>query len=163
MVLEWHEMIHLSRKTDYALVALAHLAGACAQSGPVSAKEVATAVGLPEPVTQAVLKGLSQAGIICSTRGSSGGYEFLKTPQEISILSVVETIEGTVQLSACCVSEDESDQGDCRLEKNCRIAHGIRSLHGRIVQLLEQSTLADLLNSQNCSDPLIPLAYSGQR
>lgn len=151
-------MIHLSRKTDYALVALAYLAGPEANAGPISAKEVALAVGLPEPVTQTVLKGLAHVGIVSSTRGSAGGYELRTAPEKVSILSVVQAIEGDVQLSACCVSEDISDRGDCRLKNDCRIAHGIRSLHTKIVQLLEQSTLADLLAPCECSSPTTLLA-----
>ena len=137
-------MLSLSRKTDYALVALAYL-GAAAGAGAVSARQVAEATGLPEPVTQAVLKQLATARIVASTRGAAGGYELARDPGQVTVLEVVVAIEGPVQTAACCDGNLPILGQDCRLAGDCTISPAIKTLHRRLVGVLEETTLADLL------------------
>lgn len=138
-------MLSLSRKTDYALVALAYLGGAAAGRGAVSARQVAEQTGLPEPVTQTVLKQLAAARIVTSTRGSAGGYELVQDPAHVSVLEVVVAIEGPVQTAPCCDGNLPILGQDCRLEGECKIGPAIKTLHRRLVGVLEETTLADLL------------------
>jgi len=139
-------MLSLSRKTDYALVALAYLAESGLGAGPLSSRHIAQAVGLPEPVTQAVLKALASAGLVDSTRGASGGYELGRSAGQITVLDVVHVIEGPVATAVCCCDEGLPilDQ-DCPLAGRCQINPGIHNLHRRLTAVLEQTTLADLL------------------
>lgn len=138
-------MLSLSRKTDYALVALAYLGAAAAGAGVVSARQVAEATGLPEPVTQAVLKQLAVARLVASTRGSAGGYALVREPAHVSVLEVVVAIEGPVQTVACCDGNLPILGQDCRLAGDCTISPAIKTLHRRLVGVLEETTLADLL------------------
>ena len=138
-------MLSLSRKTDYALVALAYLGGPAAGAGAVSARQVAQGTRLPEPVTQTVLKALSLAKIISSTRGSAGGYELCKEPAEVSVLDVAHAIDGPIQLVACCEDDPNTPGKDCRLAGDCPISPAIHRLHDRLMAVLMKTTLADLL------------------
>lgn len=153
MVLLCREMLSLSRKSDYALVALAHLAGPAAGRGAVPAREVAAATGLPEPVTQSVLKQLGVARIVTSTRGSSGGYELVQDPALVTVLEVVVAIEGPVQTAACCDGNLPILGQECRLEGDCTISPAVRQMHRRLVGVLEKTTLADLLPGETESLP----------
>ena len=139
-------MLNLSRKSDYALVALAYLAGPGGGAGVVSARVVAQATGLPEPVTQTVLKALSVARLVSSTRGASGGYALVRNPSAVTVLEVVVAIDGPVQVAACCDGNLPILGQDCRLEGNCKISPGVRRLHRRLIGVLEDTTLADLLS-----------------
>jgi Rrf2 family protein len=146
-------MLSLSRKTDYALVALAYLGGPGAGAGAVSARQIAEQTGLPEPVTQSVLKQLATARIVSSTRGSAGGYELVRDAGLLSVLEVVVAIEGPVQTAACCDGNLPILGQECRLEGDCTISPAIRQMHRRLVGVLEQTTLADLLPDEDDTPP----------
>ena len=150
-------MLSLSRKTDYALVALAFLGGPAAGAGAVSARQVAEATGLPEPVTQAVLKQLGVARLVSSTRGSAGGYELAREAAAITVLEVVVAIEGPVQTAACCDGNLPILGQDCRLAGDCSISPAIKTLHRRLVGVLEETTLADLMPAPDTlNNPVAP-------
>ncbi len=146
-------MLSLSRKTDYALVALAYLGGPGAGVGAVSARHIAEQTGLPEPVTQSVLKQLATARIVSSTRGSAGGYELVQDAAQVTVLEVVVAIEGPVQTAACCDGNLPILGQECRLEGDCTISPAIRQMHRRLVAVLEQTTLADLLPDEDDMPP----------
>ena len=139
-------MLSLTRKTDYALVALA-LLGRRRQAGegPVSARVVAEEFGLPLPLLMNILKELAQARIVTSTRGATGGYALNNDPGSITILEVVTAIEGPVRLAQCCDGLPIAGQG-CAVEASACPAKGaVRQLHRRIVTFFEEMTLEDLL------------------
>lgn len=136
-------MLALTRKTDYALVALVALHER--EPISISARDLAQAVSLPLPVLRNVLKRLAQAGLLCSTQGSSGGYRLALPPERISLLNVVEAIEGPIRLARCC-SDDVAGEGEaCGIETSCRIRTMIRVIHGHLNEYLAAVTLAHLL------------------
>src|SRR5437868_13882594 len=94
----------LTRKTDYALIALTRLAEeAAGKQQPLSARQIAEQYGLPLPLLMNVLKELHKAEIVCSRRGSSGGYMLCcHDPAEITMLQIIEALEGQVKVALCC-------------------------------------------------------------
>lgn len=177
-------MFGFSRRSDYALVALAHLAGVpepgSAASdperveGPVSARQVAEAYGLPVPQIMTLLKQLHRAGLVDSKRGASGGYQLARPADQINTLEVLEAVEGPVRMAQCCGEEELArvnelpiagavDQGEacvaCRLEVRCPITQAVRQLNGRVLDLLQQTTLQDLINSADPA-PAVTLTAS---
>lgn len=137
-------MLSLTRKTDYALVALSYLTGRHAESAaPVSAKQIAQTFGLPLPLLMNILKELVRAKVLVSTRGIHGGYELATEPGRISLLEIVTAMEGPVRLSQCADGLPIVGQG-CNLSEDCPIQGPIRSLHRRINRFLEEVTLKDL-------------------
>lgn len=143
-------MISLTRKSDYALVALSGLASA----GPerLSARALSDRLRLPLPALRNILKSLAHVGLVDSEQGVRGGYRLGRPAEEISVAEVVEVIEGPVQLTPCCQghasggSEARSvEGGECRLEGSCMIKSSVRVLHTRLVDVLRQTTIADLV------------------
>ena len=142
-------MISLSRKTDYALVALAYLAQRRGDgTGAVSARRIAEHFNLPLALLMNLLKDLSRAGIVASTRGAQGGYELVVSPQRVTLKQVVETIEGPLRLAACCEQVEPGDDVSCRIAEGCLIREPIRRLHAKLETLLAQTTLADLTDGR---------------
>ena len=83
-------MFSFTKKTDYALVALATLAEETAggpETGRLSARQISERHGMPLPVLMNVLKDLVSVGLVTSTRGSKGGYSLARDPQAITITS----------------------------------------------------------------------------
>src|ERR1051325_1139837 len=97
----------LTRKTDYALVALSRLADeAAGGKQPLSARQIAQQFNLPLPLLMNVLKDLHRAEIVCSRRGQTGGYMLCcHDPADVTMLQVIEALEGRVSVAVCC--EDE--------------------------------------------------------
>ena len=73
-----------------ALTELAQRGSSC----PVPILEVAEARGIPLHFLEQIFAGLRRAGILQSQRGVKGGYSFRRVPAEVSILEVVETVDG---------------------------------------------------------------------
>ncbi|WP_200761364.1 RrF2 family transcriptional regulator [Poriferisphaera corsica] len=135
----------MTRKTDYALVALSFLGHRHeTEGGPASARFIADTYHLPLPLLMNILKELSSAGLLTSTRGATGGYRLAKEPAEISVLNVVEAIEGPLRVTLCA-DENAPAVCNCNILEECPIRKPIRGLHFRIAEFFGKTSLADVI------------------
>lgn len=138
-------MLNLSRKSDYALIALTELARLQRdEEGAISARELAERFSLPPALLMNVLKNLARRSLVLSRRGVYGGYELKAAANEISVIDVVTAVDGPVRFAACSSASKQAGEG-CELEAGCPIRSPIGKLHREIVSLLEKTTVADLL------------------
>jgi len=86
-------MISITSKSPYAVLALAEL-GRSAGSGPVPIGELARRRDVPVQFLEQLFAVLRRAGVISSQRGVKGGYRFARKPAEISVLEIVEMLDG---------------------------------------------------------------------
>lgn len=84
----------LSAKAEYGCVALLELARANRASQPVRIRSIASGQGIPERFLVQILLILKSAGLVESTRGASGGYRLAREPGDITVLDIVEAIDG---------------------------------------------------------------------
>ena len=108
--------MQLSRKADYALRAVKHLASLPGgRRGSINAIAVAEAV--PREFLAKILKDLTRGGILTSFQGAAGGYRLAAPPGQISFLDVIEAVDGPVHLNLCTEDGDIAcDQaGTCRM------------------------------------------------
>lgn len=133
-----------TRKTDYALVALAGLAAREGESG-ASARDLAGRLHLPLPVLRNILKLLATHGLLVSTRGPSGGYRLARPAREVTLAEVIRIIEGPVQLVRCCPTSGQDEEPRCQLEDSCMIKGNVRTVHERLMRFLNDVTLDELL------------------
>ncbi len=132
----------LTRKTDYALVALAGLAHLDRPSA--SARDLAAELHLPLPVLRNILKILAAHGLLVSARGPAGGYRLARPADEITLRQVVEVIEGPVQLARCCPTAGGEADGHCQIEDSCLIKGKVRLIHESLLEFLSGFTLAEI-------------------
>ncbi|MEM6458896.1 MAG: Rrf2 family transcriptional regulator [Planctomycetota bacterium] len=138
-------MLQLTRKTDYAIVALAHLLRQQRDHDrPVSARVIAEAYHLPLPLLMNILKELAQARLVTSTRGATGGYRLAVEPGRVSLLEIVNAMEGPVKLTPCCDGLPILNQG-CELSQDCPIQPTIQRVHERMIAFFKTVTLEELL------------------
>ena len=142
-------MISLTRKSDYALVAVAGLAGAGRER--LSARELSDRLRLPLPALRNILKELAGRGVVEAHQGSTGGYRLAREPERITVAEVVEAIEGGAKLTPCCHPHSPAGASACRLESSCLIKSSVRSLHVRLNDVLRETTIRDLLD--DAADP----------
>ena len=142
-------MLRLTRKTDYALLCLACLAEhGASRDEPMSARSVAELYHLPLPQLMTVMKDLARAGVVDATRGAHGGYYLAHTPDKVTVLSVVEAIEGNIAMTPCCDDADAEPCQTCDVTTTCPIGDNIRRLNDRVADFFEQVTLRDLMTSR---------------
>ena len=84
----------ISAKAEYACVALVELANRYTRHAPVSLKGVAEQFGLSPAFLTQIFMQLKGAGIVTSARGSAGGYQLARKPEEITLAEVLDTIDG---------------------------------------------------------------------
>jgi Rrf2 family protein len=152
-------MLTLTRKTDYALIALAHLAQDPTRRS--SAREIASQYGVPLPLLMNLLKLLTQRGFARSSRGPRGGYSLGTSADQISLNDIVQAIEGPVQLVQCVDQPTSSANGEesaCDLMCSCPVRSPIHKIHERLVEFLSGITLADLLDGAcSCTPQIVEL------
>ena len=109
--------MYITLETDYAI----RIVTALAQSGGrLGANKLSETGDIPQRFTIKILRKLSAAGIVVSFMGSQGGYELGKSPEELTLLDVLETVEGKYMLSRCLTD----DHSCCPGKASCK-AYGI--------------------------------------
>lgn len=139
----------LTRKTDYALIAMTSMTK---DQGLVSARGLASRLNLPLPVLRNVLKQLSQGGLINSSRGQHGGYQLARPADRITLVDLIEAIEGPLHLVMCCRPIDDPQRQACEREDTCAVKRPVQRVHGLIKQLLGHISLAQIAMDDLPSD-----------
>jgi Rrf2 family protein len=152
--LSFSSMLKLTKKADYGLIALRHLATSPGLMS--STKDIADTYHLPVPLLAKVLQQLTKAKLLISVPGTHGGYKLSRDPRKISALEVVHAIDGPVILTNCFTSHGTCDQTD-----SCTVREPLRKVHEAILDLLNNFKITDLADSPviqiNLSAPVSPL------
>ena len=140
-------MLSFTRKTDYALISLAHLAHASGNC--CSAREIATRYGMPMPLVMNILKAMTQHELIRSERGPRGGYHLARSPADITLHDIIAAVDGPVALVYCldqAVGRNGrgARAGGCELTPSCPVRSHVHRVHHRLVGFLKEVTLADM-------------------
>jgi FeS assembly SUF system regulator len=129
-------MLRLSRLTDYAVVALVRLGRSDAVA---TTPGIAAAIGIPEPTVAKVLKALTCAGLVLSTRGAHGGYRLSRPLAGISIAEVIVALDGPLALTSCV-----DGAVGCESQSLCPVAGRWDPVNDAIRDALTSITLADM-------------------
>ena len=134
-------MLRLSKKADYALMAMKHLAlredrGSDRSS---SAREIAEQYDIPIELMAKVLQRLVRRGLLASHQGTRGGYELARTPAKISVADVIQAIDGPVTVTAC-----STEQVSCDQYAKCNVRDPLFKVKERILSALGECTIAEL-------------------
>ena len=132
--------MRLSKKTEYALRALAELA-VNQGNGTLHAQELARREKIPVKFLEQILLTLRKAGILQSRRGAGGGYTLNRSPEGISLGEVVQVIDGPVELLDCLAAEGNCT---CNRAATCGLRDVVGDVRDKVVQLLDEVTLADI-------------------
>ena len=93
-------MLKLTKKADYGLIALKHLAVNSADAS-ASAKAIAECYGIPLPLLAKILQKLTKLGMLQSLPGTNGGYKLARSANTITALEVIRAIDGPIILTNC--------------------------------------------------------------
>ena len=132
----------LSLKGEYALRALVVL-GMNYSPSVVRIQRIADDQNIPKRFLEQILNDLKSAGILESKRGITGGYRLARSPEKITLASVVRHIEGALA-PVSCVSEKFYEKCSCPNEGKCAIRAVMKDVRDSIVKILENVSVADL-------------------
>ena len=134
-------MLRITKLTDYATVVLCTLA-----EQPLrvhSAAELAERARLELPTVSKVLKPLAHAGLVTGFRGATGGYKLARAPAQISLIEIVEAIEGKLGLTEC-----SGEHSLCEHEPHCGTRGHWHKVNEVIAGALRGVSLAQMLSPQ---------------
>lgn len=132
-------MFRLSKTTDYGIVLMAQLASA-PDRAPQNARELAASADLPAPMVSKILKALAREGLLVSQRGSKGGYQLARLPEELTVSEMVRVLEGPVALTDCAIGPTL-----CSHEALCAVREPWQVINRVVERALSDVTLADLV------------------
>ena len=132
----------LSLKGEYALRALLVL-GLNYSESVVRIQRISDEQNVPKRFLEQILNDLKSAGILESKRGITGGYRLARSPEKITLASVVRHIEGALA-PVSCVSEKFYEKCSCPNEAKCAIRAVMKEVRDSIVKILENVSVADL-------------------
>jgi Rrf2 family protein len=134
-------MLRFSKKADYALIAMKHLAvrGGSGSPGSSSAREIAGLYDIPIELLAKVLQRLVRRGLLASHQGTRGGYQLARVPDQISVADVIQAIDGPVTVTAC-----STEEGTCEQYAKCNVRDPLWRVRERILAALGECTIAEL-------------------
>jgi Rrf2 family protein len=146
-------MLRLSKKADYALIAMRHLA-VRPDEGDSSTREIAEQYDIPVELLAKVLQRLVREGLVDSHQGTRGGYHLSRPPTAISVADVIEAIDGPFTVTACSTDEENCDQ-----YAKCSVRDPLWRIKERILIALRTCTVAELA-SDNAAGTAVPVTLT---
>jgi len=131
--------MQVSRKVDYALRAVIHLAGEEGKTRPCSVAEIAAGERIPRQFLEKIIQQLIHRGLVRSQRGPHGGYLLARSPERVTFREVIEAVEGPISLNVCV-----GEHPDCFLLGLCGMNRIWQEGQRRVMDLFEKTTIADV-------------------
>ena len=147
-------MLRLSKKADYALIAVKHLATR-ERGGSSSAREIAEEYNIPVELMAKVLQRLARRGLLVSQQGTHGGYHLAKGPESISVADVIQAIDGPLTVTACSHQNEQ-----CGQFAKCNVRDPLWRIRERIVAALATCSVSEMA-AESASSPGPPSLVVG--
>lgn len=142
--------MRLTAKSEYGLLAVIDLA--CRYGdGPVSAREIAERRSIPPRFLEQLFVTLRRAGLVTAVRGAHGGFVLEREPSAISVLDVVEALEGPLEASMC----DSERSAGCVRSGACAAAPMWSKATNALRDVFTSTTLAELAGNQSKMDDVV--------
>ena len=130
-------MLKLTRKLEYALIALSHIQGQATEK-IVSTKEISETHRIPLQLLAKILQQLAKHNIIEAIQGAHGGYRLKKSLDNTNMNTLIQILEGPIGIMDCSVDSN------CVQLDICNIRKPINRVNDAIVSMFDNLTLADI-------------------
>jgi FeS assembly SUF system regulator len=139
-------MLKLSKKADYGLIALKHLA-MHGREGAASASDIAEAYGISITLMAKVLQKLARSGLVAARHGSSGGYTLAREASQITALDAITAIDGPLFITSCV-----THRGECGQLSTCTVREPLRLVNDSILEVLNRVTISQMTGESPSTD-----------
>jgi FeS assembly SUF system regulator len=151
-------MLRLSKKSDYALMAMKHLA-VRSDSASASAREIAEQYDIPVELMAKVLQRLARRELLISHQGTRGGYRLARAASAISVADIIQAIDGPLTVTACSTEAE-----NCGQYAKCSVRDPLWRIKDRILSALSTCSLQEVATEIPVEQvPATPLAFTGRR
>lgn len=133
-------MFEVSTKVDYGLLIMLDLARVYTNQEYLALSEIANRHEISEKYLSQLIMPLKQAQLVISKEGKNGGYKLSKASQDITLLHIIEALDGPVQIVRCMDAVK-----DCPADHQCKVQPVWKQLNKDIIHLLQNKTLQDFL------------------
>jgi len=127
-----------SRSAEYAIRAFVHLTRV-PEGKYAMVKNIAREEGIPTHFLAKILQQLARKGLLRSSKGPTGGFHLRQKPQEISLMHIVQSLDGLADYEKCA-----SGLAECNDEQPCGMHDAWTALRKRIIEYLEHTSIADI-------------------
>ena len=131
-------MLKLTKKADYALMAMKHLAEH-APEGALSAKDISEAYRIPQEALAKILQRLAKARLLVSQHGINGGYTLARDARTISAFEVIQAIDGPLFITSCVTV-----RGECGQSNVCTVREPLRKVNESIELVLKNIKISHM-------------------
>jgi Rrf2 family protein len=145
-----HALFYLSSKVEYALLALLELASASTCPEPLTISQIAAKQPVPERYLEQILTNLRRGGVVHSQRGARGGYTLVREPWQITLLEVVQLVQG---------DRREKNSSDAYTVEQELIREVWHQSSVAFEATLNQCTLQDLCQQRDAQTQKHPMYY----
>jgi Rrf2 family protein len=149
-------MLRLSKKADYALMAMKHLA-THADGASASAREIAAAYDIPVELMAKILQRLARSGLVLSLQGTRGGYRLARGTAQITVADIIQAIDGPLTVTACSTEAE-----NCGQYSKCNVRDPLWKIKDRIISALSECTLQEI-SAELPGAEATPMAFTGSR
>jgi Rrf2 family protein len=132
-------MFELTKKAEYGLQLMVYLADKYDQ-GNIPLKQISKAKDLPYRFLSQIAAELKKSGLLDSKEGLGGGYFLTRSPQEISVAEILETLEGPIELVECLKRE-----ASCPWAEACGQKQMFEQMKGKLKNIIGAHSLGDLI------------------
>jgi Rrf2 family protein len=134
-------MLKLSKKTEYALMAVKYIA-LKPENSCVTAKEISIGYNIPYELLAKILQKLTRHKIIISYQGIKGGYSLIRDSKDITLNDVISAVE-KVQITNCM--KENGSQKDCARFDCCQIRNPLSKIQQEIEKVFRETTISQIL------------------
>ena len=146
-------MLRLSKKADYALMAMKHLAVKSAGApSSTSAREIAEQYDIPIELMAKVLQKLARRHLLTSHQGTRGGYRLGRASSSISVADIIQAIDGPLTVTAC-----STDSENCGQYAKCSVRDPLWRIKDRIIAALATCSLQEIAAEPPPEEEFSPL------
>ncbi|MBX3743856.1 MAG: Rrf2 family transcriptional regulator [Verrucomicrobiae bacterium] len=139
--------MHISRAGEYGVLGLLRLAQQPVGQ-PVMIDAVSRDESIPKSFLAKIFQDLAKAGILRSQRGAGGGFALARPAGQITVLEVIEAIDGKIALQRCL-----GEVPDCERREGCVLCGLFEQAQDRLKEVFGQTTLADLARRSIAGHP----------
>lgn len=150
-------MLRLSKKSDYALIAMKHLATRSDGGASSSAREISEAYDIPLELLAKVLQRLVRSRLLVSVQGTRGGYRLARHAAMISVADVIQAVDGPVTVTAC-----STDDHNCDQYSKCSVRDPLWKIKNRIIDALNTVSVAEMAADSDAPAP-VPTTHTVSR
>lgn len=129
--------MQVTRETDYAIRCVYYLAGK--KSGVTMVDEISKEMNIPKSFLAKILQKLGKGSLVKSYRGVKGGFMLSRAPEEISLLEVIEAVQGPLAMNICAL-----DKALCERSTACAIHPVWVEARREVEKILRRKNFADL-------------------